>query len=110
MEVTVDTDVSEVGEREENANVTESKDLTLNMVNIFPNPTNGVVQIQFKGEAVPTKVTVTDISGREVFKDETNNFDGNYNRQIDVSSAAKGTLLLTVSQGKKNFTEKIILE
>jgi len=97
-------------ESKEVRDIIESHRLDLEMINIFPNPTSGILQIQFRGEALPTKVRINDISGKEVYKEDLNNFDGHYNTQIDVSDAAKGTLLLTIAQGKNTFTEKIILE
>jgi hypothetical protein len=107
FELKVEEDTDEPTEELE---FNESQELDLDMVNIFPNPTNGLVQVQFKGEAVPTVIRVSDITGKEVYQESLNNFNGNYNAQVDVSRAAKGTLLLSVTQGKKTFTEKIILE
>ncbi|MCF8244533.1 MAG: PDZ domain-containing protein [Saprospiraceae bacterium] len=83
--------------------------LELEELNAYPNPTYGDLNIQFKGEAVPTTVTITDINGKQVFNESIPNFDGNYNRQLDVSSGATGTLLITVRQSGKVLTTPVVL-
>lgn len=78
-------------------------------LNAYPNPTYGNLNITFKGEAVPTVITVTNIMGQEVFSEEINNFDGDYGKRIDISNSSPGTHLVTVRQGQKIFTKSIIL-
>lgn len=82
--------------------------LRLDEIVIFPNPSNGIVNLNFRGEAVATTVKIVDVTGKEVYRDELNQFDGVYNNQIDISDAAAGTLLISVSQGDKQFTQKVI--
>lgn len=106
VEVTVEFDDDDA----EKTEAISAQELDLEAMTVFPNPTDGMVQIQFKADAVPTTVSITDVSGKSIFREELKNFEGNYNTQVDVSDAAKGTLLLTISQGKKSFTEKIIFE
>ncbi len=108
VEVTVKTDADDREEEENTPNAPATLDFEA--MNVFPNPTDGMVQIQFKADAVPTVISITDVTGKSIFREELKNFDGNYNTQVDVSDAAKGTLLLNISQGKKSYTEKIIFE
>ena len=68
------------------------------------------MKLNFKTKAAPTVVTVSDLNGKEVYKKDLNEFSGEFNEEIDLKNAAKGALILTISQGKKSFTEKIILE
>lgn len=102
----------EVIEREEPVVETTPQNNTLELdgMNAFPNPTDGLLQVQFKAAAVPTIVKITDISGKEIYQEDLKDFDGAYNNQIDVRNEANGTLLLTISQGKKVFTEQIVLD
>lgn len=83
--------------------------LALNNFSAFPNPTMGLTTVRFEAEAGPAVITVNDISGKEVYREELNNFDGFYNRQLDLSDAAPGTLLLSIRQGDQIFTDRIIL-
>lgn len=75
----------------------------------FPNPTDGKFNVQFSAEEKPTVVSVFDASGKEVFRDKLQHFSGYYNREIDLSSHARGALVLSVEQDGKSFTEQIIL-
>jgi hypothetical protein len=75
----------------------------------YPNPTEGKFNVQFSAEAVPTIVSVFDASGKEVFRDKLDRFDGFYNREIDLSTTARGALVLSVEQDGKSFTEQIVL-
>ncbi len=75
----------------------------------FPNPTDGKFNVQFSAEAVPTVVSVFDAAGKEIFRDRLDEFDGFYNREIDLTSSARGALVLSVEQGGKSFTEQIVL-
>ncbi len=83
--------------------------LQLEELNAYPNPTYGDLNVKFRGEAVPTTVTITDITGKVVFNESVPNFDGNYDRQVDVSKGAPGTLLITIRQGGKVLTTPVVL-
>ncbi len=84
--------------------------LSLTNFSSFPNPTEGLVNLRFAAESKPTIITVTDISGREVFRETLNTFDGIYNQQIDLSNVSDGTLLLKIQQEDQIFSDKIILK
>ena len=96
--------------REEIMEPAPQNTLEIQELSIFPNPTDGQVKVEFEGNAEPTTVTLTSIAGKEFFREELKGFDGQYSRQINVSDAPKGALFLTIKQGNKAFTEKIIVE
>lgn len=85
---------------------------TNNMLDInlkaFPNPTSSSVNVRFVGERTPTVVTATDIKGKEIYREELNNFDGLYNKKINLSGAASGAVIITVRQGNKISSEKVL--
>lgn len=84
--------------------------LQLQEMRTFPNPTDGDINIQFRGEAVPTVVTITDATGREIMRETMNNFNGTYNEVISLKNdAAPGTLSVTIRQGNQIYSEQIIL-
>lgn len=86
------------------------RSLNLSEIDIFPNPTSGSVRLQFKAPAINTVVRVTDVSGRELYREELGGFNGSYDNTIDLGQAPKGALLLSIQQKDKVFTEKIILK
>ncbi len=83
--------------------------LSLESFNAFPNPTYGPVNVKFKGEAVPTIVRLTDVTGKVVYEESLQNFDGIYNNVINYKNAKPGTLILTIQQDQKVFSESLVL-
>ncbi len=82
--------------------------LQLEEVKVFPNPTTDQITVQFKGEATPMNIVVRDVSGREIYKEEVKNFDGNYDKMIDVKEAAAGLLIVTIVQNEQTFNIKVL--
>lgn len=75
----------------------------------FPNPTFGFVRIQYQAEAVPTVMQISDASGRVVYQNRMNNFNGRFDQEINLSNATPGTLTLTIRQGDKLLSKQIVL-
>jgi C-terminal processing protease CtpA/Prc len=87
-----------------NDNSLELKELTA-----YPNPTFGGLNVQFKGEAVPTSVRITDVNGKVLHQETLNRFDGFYNKNLDISHGTPGTVMLSIQQGEKVVTKPVIL-
>lgn len=85
------------------------EELKLEELKAFPNPTPGTVNLQFKAEQKPTSIRITDITGKVVYEEDINNFDGYYNRPLNMSHATPGVLSITIRQNNKVFTESVIL-
>lgn len=86
-----------------------NSELKVESFNMYPNPTVGMLNVQFEAEAVPTTVRILDSSGKEVYSEQLNSFNGYYNNQLNLSGKTPGTYILTVQQGKKLTTKKIVL-
>ncbi|MBL7826137.1 MAG: PDZ domain-containing protein [Saprospiraceae bacterium] len=84
---------------------------SLNLTNFkaYPNPSQGQITVEFKGEPVSTVVSLFDMSGRQLFREELNAFNGEYNQQFDLTAYAKGTIVIQVQQGDKVFSDQILL-
>lgn len=85
------------------------RSLKLDNFRAYPNPSQGQVTVEFRSEPLPTVVSLLDISGRQLFREELNAFNGQYFQQFDLSEYAKGTIVIHVQQGEKVFTEQIIV-
>lgn len=83
--------------------------LQLEKLTAFPNPTYGKFNLRFQGEAVPTRIRVTDITGRVVYSENLNTFDGIYNRELQVENATPGNMIVTIQQGDKVISEQVLL-
>lgn len=75
-----------------------------------PNPTNGSLNLYFKGEKKPTDIAVFDMSGKSIFSFQLENFNGEYSDTFDLSEFKKGILILQIRQGEKVYSEKIVLQ
>ena len=85
-----------------------SNELQLEGFLVYPNPAKHYVNVRFDAEAEPVIVSVVDASGKQVYDEFVHNFNGSFSEQIDLYDAAPGTAIITIRQGSKMFTEKII--
>ncbi len=109
MEVTVGVEESPFGEMESFPE-TGGAALKVNNFEVFPNPTDGQIQLRFEAEPLPTEIMISDASGKSVYKRSLSNFDGKYSGEIDLKDFPKGTHFLQISQEGKVFTEKIVVQ
>lgn len=87
----------------------EAKLLKLDNFTASPNPIRDMVNIQFQAEAVPTTVAFYDVSGRVLFQQNLNDFSGDYNQRFDVSTYAKGVIVVRILQGEKVFAKQLVV-
>ncbi|GJM32170.1 MAG: cell envelope biogenesis protein TonB [Saprospiraceae bacterium] len=87
-----------------------SATLQLENFKVSPNPTEGIFKLTFSAAPKPITVIVSNEVGKEIFRSVKKDFNGNYDEQFDLSSSAKGTLIISVSQGDKYFTSKLVLQ
>jgi PDZ domain-containing secreted protein len=92
-----------------NVNPNASKELKLEVFSASPNPTQDMVNISFRGEAAPTSVSLYDLTGKVLFQQTLNDFNGEYNQRFDLNAYAKGVVLVQVLQGEKVFVKRIVV-
>ncbi|MFA0962190.1 hypothetical protein AB9P05_10305 [Roseivirga sp. BDSF3-8] len=68
------------------------------------------LSLSFEAEAVPTDIKVTDDKGKELFKETLKNFDGSYQKKIQLKRLKSPTLLLLIEQNGEVREEKIDLD
>ncbi|MCB0524447.1 MAG: PDZ domain-containing protein [Lewinellaceae bacterium] len=86
------------------------RSLQLESFRAFPNPSEGAITVEFKAEPVETVVSLFDVAGRQLFREELNAFNGEYSQQFDLTAYAKGTIVIHVQQNNKVYTEQIIVQ
>ena len=84
----------------------EDKDLT--SVSIFPNPTNGVVNVELDATTDAT-VTVVDVLGQIIYA-SNESFVAGERKVIDLSNNAKGMYILSVEGEGVNTVERITIK
>ncbi len=81
--------------------------LQLKEVKMFPNPTDGLFALSLRLEPGPMTISITDINGKVVYNENTENASGAYTRDIDLKGMPQGNYVLTVTQGDKVYTDQI---
>jgi len=91
----------------------ESEDnrLEIESLKFNPNPSNGKFTLKFNTpEKGNTDIKIYDINGAEVYNESLKNFNGTYEKEIDISGEKSGTYFLKVAQGKNIMSRKIVIE
>jgi hypothetical protein len=83
--------------------------LHLESLELYPNPTTGPVNVRFEAEALPTTVRILDATGKTVYSKVMNQFNGYFSEQINLFGNTPGTYMLSIQQGKKASSKKIVL-
>ena len=90
-----------------------SQELEAEKFLVSPNPSiDGIFNLNFiLKEKMPAKILIFDISGKQVYFNDLEDFDGTFNEKIDLGkNLAKGTYLIQVQQNGKKRNEKLILQ
>ena len=91
-------------------NVLKTDQFMLNNLVFWPNPAKDILNVKLNSltdENIVIKIF--DIQGRIILVSEESVKDSTYTKEIDTKSIASGIYLLSVSQGNKNVTKKILI-
>ena len=83
-------------------------ELAATKVSVFPNPSNGVLNVELNANAAAT-VTVVDVLGQVVYR-SNENFVAGERKMINLSNKAKGMYILTVEGEGVNTVERISIK
>lgn len=86
------------------------KELKLQSYRAAPNGTAGQINVEFTAEPVSTTVTLYDVNGRQLFREELNAFSGRYSQVFDLVAYTKSTVLVQVQQGDRVFVEQLVVQ
>ena len=76
---------------------------------VFPNPSNSVLQVRYQGNLTPVSINVTDMEGNILYSEDIEDFDGSYSKEINLEEGYNGTAILTIMQDGQTISEKILL-
>ncbi|MEN8194482.1 MAG: T9SS type A sorting domain-containing protein, partial [Bacteroidota bacterium] len=74
----------------------------------YPNPTNGLVNIQIKEIFNELDLYLIDLNGRIVYTEKVRPLNNEILKQIDLSRFAKGFYIVKLVNNNQNFTKKIV--
>jgi hypothetical protein len=78
-----------------------------NIINIFPNPSNGRFQIKSPGTDIQ-KVEIYDALGKKIYVNSK--LDGQKSSEIDISQYKKGIYFVKIFDGLKIYTKNIVIQ
>ncbi|MCX6248079.1 MAG: C10 family peptidase [Bacteroidetes bacterium] len=79
-------------------------------LSVFPNPTNGWINIQFTmTEIQSVRIDVLSMKGENVYSQNLGNFKGTFDKQVDLSSLAKGVYILRLTSDHGSSYQKVVL-
>lgn len=80
-------------------------------LNVFPNPAVDIVNIQFDGGIdAETSISVLDIQGKEVLRQQVTENPEQFNIQLNLSELATGVYLISLQQGDQVISKQISLK
>lgn len=80
-------------------------------ITTFPNPNEGVFTLRLnQAEKAKTKIEITDMQGKVVFKENLGRFSGTYEKGIDLKEFGTGVYLINIQEGGKTTTEKVVVK
>ena len=80
-------------------------------LNIYPNPTRGIFNIEFVSEEIDNfEITIIDSYGKLIFEEIKIDFAGEYNNQLDLSSYPAGVYILKIKTKESFVNKRIILQ
>ncbi|MDM1297762.1 T9SS type A sorting domain-containing protein [Empedobacter falsenii] len=80
-----------------------SKDLAT----ISPNPSNGIINLDFTKSFTSGKITVTDLAGRTVY---SNTLNSSKSQQVNLSNLSNGVYIVSIEAGNEQFAKKVIIK
>jgi hypothetical protein len=76
-----------------------------------PNPSNGKFNLKFSSpDKSPAEIVVRDIGGKVVYTESVKDFNGAYEKEINLGENTKGAYFVTITQGRKTTTKKMLVE
>ena len=80
-------------------------------LNVFPNPTEGIVNISFLSEELDNfEISVLDAFGKIVLSEEKQDFIGEYTKKLDLSSYPKGIYIIHLRTQESFVSKRIVLQ
>lgn len=86
-------------------------DLEVENLKFSPNPSNGKFNLSFSvKEKKKVTINIYNIKGNLVYSETLKNFEGTYNKEIDISDEESGTYFIQIIQGIYDIIKKIIIQ
>jgi hypothetical protein len=80
-------------------------------ISVYPNPTDGLINIKFTtNELQSVRIEILSLTGETVFTENLGTCQGTIEKQVDLSSNAKGIYILRLTSDLGITNEKVVLK
>src|SRR5690606_29811854 len=87
---------------------TSVKDINHDLFSVYPNPTNGIVNINWKNsQGIDADINVSDVTGRVIKTIQTTTIPIN---KIDLSAYQQGVYFIHIQTNQGSLTQRIVLQ
>ena len=103
-------DMDSEKDNEKDADNRRKSDKETDDFNFYPNPSDGnfILELNLNGKE-EAYVQISDINGKEVYHERITD-SGKISKSIDLGTNKNGTFIVTIKQGKRTISKKIIIE
>lgn len=85
--------------------------VAVNGIGVYPNPTNGQFTIEYAANGNgPLVVSIYDVNGKVVSRDQRSSFSGEYRQSVDLSTMPKGVYVIEIENNGQRAHSKIVLQ
>ena len=77
------------------------------LATISPNPSKGIINLDFAKSVTTGKITVTDLAGRSVYVSKLNS---SKSQQINLTNLTNGVYIISIESDGQTFTKKLIIK
>ncbi len=110
VELLKEEEVAEL-ERDMEEDMPAIVDLQLKELKLFPNPNNGVFDVQFElPQPGRTTIRIFNAEGRQIYFNDLGAFSGVFSDRIDIANNARGVYFLELRQGDLAEIRRVILQ
>ena len=109
LTITGDCGVDSISQQVVVAGVSLAENRLGRSLQVYPNPTNGQVNVSFDTESSDdATISVLDLSGKVIMNLTASDLNGKYDGTIDISNLARGTYLMKIESGDLTTQRRII--
>jgi len=90
-----------------NESTTSIYNIVSEQIMIFPNPTNGIFNIEFEKNIINANISISNITGKVIY---TNNLSSSLKHEVDLSSYSKGIYFIKFNLKDETLIYKLVIK
>ncbi|MCB0756536.1 MAG: T9SS type A sorting domain-containing protein, partial [Flavobacteriales bacterium] len=79
-------------------------------IEVYPNPSNGIIVLNIEGSTAELGLTVLDLNGRMVYSERLGEVNSRLRKNIDLNGLANGVYLLQLTNGTDSLVKKLVIQ